>query len=101
VKNRKLEICTSGSVGGRGGNTPTYPARRGLETTEHAARAKRRPALTAPVRAGLQHVWVGAKKRDSKSNKETGKKEVKNAGNKCLTSRVPYKGEQRATQSLA
>jgi hypothetical protein len=25
-KNRKLEICTSGSVGGRGGNTPTYPA---------------------------------------------------------------------------
>src|SRR5215813_2383922 len=26
VKNRKLEICTSGSVGGRGGNTPTYPA---------------------------------------------------------------------------
>src|SRR5262245_3971272 len=23
----KLEICTSGSVGGRGGNTPTYPAR--------------------------------------------------------------------------
>jgi hypothetical protein len=29
------------------------------------------------VRAGLQHVWVGAKKRDSKSNKETGMKEVK------------------------
>jgi hypothetical protein len=41
-------------------------------------------------------VWVGAKKRDSKSNKETGKKEVKNAGNKCLTSRVPYKGEKPA-----
>ena len=57
---------------------------------------ERRPALTAPVRAGLQHVWVGAKKRDSKSNKETGKKEVKNAGNKCLTSRVPYKGEKPA-----
>jgi transposase InsO family protein len=69
-------------------------SRRGLETTEHAARAERRPALTAPARAGLQHVWVGAKKRDSKSNKETGKKEVKNAGNKCLTSRVPYKGEK-------
>ena len=50
--------------------------------------------MTAPVRAGLQYVWVGAKKRDSKSNKETGKKEVKNAGNKCLTSRVPYKGEK-------
>jgi hypothetical protein len=71
-------------------------SRRGLETTEHAARAERRPALTAPARAGLQHVWVGAKKRDSKSNKETGKKEVKNTGNKCLTSRVPYKGEKPA-----
>src|SRR5262245_50285253 len=41
----------------------------------HKAMAERRPALTAPARAGLQHVWVGAKKRDSKSNKETGKKE--------------------------
>jgi len=48
----------------------------GLETTERAARAERRPALTAPVRGGLQHVWVGAKKRDSKSNKETRMKEV-------------------------
>src|SRR4249919_1528909 len=45
--------------------------RRGLETTPRAASAERRPALTAPVRAGLQHVRVGAKKRDSKSNKET------------------------------
>jgi hypothetical protein len=35
--------------------------------------------MTAPVRAGLQHVWVGAKKRDFKSNKETGKKGVENA----------------------
>jgi hypothetical protein len=43
----------------------------GLETTERAARPERRPTLTAPARAGLQHVWVGAKKRDSKSNKET------------------------------
>jgi len=51
-------------------------SRRGLETTERAARPERRPTLTAPVRAGLQHVWVGAKKRDSKSNKETGMKEV-------------------------
>ena len=61
--------------------------------------AERRPALTAPVRAGLQHVWVGAKKRDSKSNKETGMKEekgVENARNKCLTSRAPYKGEKPA-----
>src|SRR5271156_6020741 len=54
-------------------------SRRGLETTERAARAERRPTLTAPVRAGLQHVWVGAKKRDSKSNKETEMKEVENA----------------------
>ena len=63
---------------------------------ERAASVERRPALTAPVRAGLQHVWVGAKKRDSKSNKETGMKEVENAGNKCLTSRAPYKGEKPA-----
>jgi hypothetical protein len=53
-------------------------SRRGLETTERAARAARRPTLTAPVRVGPQHVWVGAKKRDCKSNKETGMKEVEN-----------------------
>ena len=34
-------------------------ARRGLETTEREARAERRPALTAPVRAGVQHVGRG------------------------------------------
>ena len=79
MKNRKLEICTSGSVGGRGGNTPTYPARLGLETMEREVSAERRPALTAPARADFQHVWVGAKKRDSESNKETGMKKVKNA----------------------
>jgi hypothetical protein len=39
----------------------------------------RRPALTAPARDGLRDVWVGAKKRDSKSNKETVMKEVENA----------------------
>jgi hypothetical protein len=61
-------------------------SRRGLKTTERAARPEQRPTLTAPARAGLQHVWVGAKKRDSKSNKETGMKEVWNACNKCLTS---------------
>src|SRR5262245_22251869 len=37
VKNRKLEICTSGSVRGRGGNIPTYSAscrgQQGLGTT--------------------------------------------------------------------
>ena len=56
-------------------------SRHGLETTERAAKIERRPTLTAPVRAGLQHVWVGAKKRDSKSNKETGMKEVKEVEN--------------------
>ena len=44
-------------------------SRCGLQTTERAARSERRPTLTAPARAGLQHVWVGTKKRDSKSNK--------------------------------
>jgi RNA-directed DNA polymerase len=32
---------------------------------------KRRPALTAPARAGVSIVWVGAKKQAFKSNKET------------------------------
>jgi hypothetical protein len=52
--------------------------------------------MTAPVRAGLQHVWVGAKKRDSKSNKETGMKEGRKwrLREMCLTSRAPYKGEK-------
>ena len=50
-------------------------SRRGLETIERAAKAERRPTLTAPARAGVQYMWVGAKKRDSKSNKETGIKE--------------------------
>jgi hypothetical protein len=43
------------------------------------AMAERRPTLTAPARGGIRHVWVGAKKRAAKSNKETGMKEVKNA----------------------
>jgi hypothetical protein len=46
----------------------------------------------ARVRRGMVQLWVGAKKRDSKSNKETGMKwrmhEIS-----CLTSRAPYKGE--------
>jgi len=53
-------------------------SRRGLEAMERAAKAERRPTLIAPVRVGPQHVWVGTKKRDCKSNKETGKKEVEN-----------------------
>ena len=54
-------------------------SRRGLETMVREASAERRPALTVPARAGFQHPWVGVKKRDSKSNKETGMKKVKNA----------------------
>ena len=34
--------------------------------------------LDSPCARRPQHVWVGAKKRDSKSNKETGMKEVEN-----------------------
>jgi hypothetical protein len=56
-------------------------SRPGLETPERAARPERRPSLTAPALADLQHVWVGAKKRDSKSNKETGMKEVEEVEN--------------------
>jgi len=44
-----------------------------------AGRSTRRPALTAPARDGRHDVWVGAKKRDSKSNKETVMREVENA----------------------
>jgi len=51
------------------------PSRCGLAGAEHAERLVRRPTLTAPARAGVQYMWVGAKKRDSKSNKETGMKE--------------------------
>jgi hypothetical protein len=42
-------------------------------------KADGRPTLTAPARAGFAILRVGAKKRDSKSNKETGMKEVENA----------------------
>jgi len=48
-------------------------ARPGNDRAE--ASAERRPSLTVPARVDFQHVWVGAKKRDSKSNKETGDEE--------------------------
>ena len=50
-------------------------SRCGLARAEHAERLVRRPTLTAPARAGFAILRVGAKKRDSKSNKETGMKE--------------------------
>src|SRR5439155_18238552 len=51
------------------------PSRCGLAGAEHAERLVRRPTLTAPARVGFAILRVGAKKRDSKSNKETGMKE--------------------------
>jgi len=63
--------------------------------------AERRPTLTAPARAGLQHVWVGAKKRDFKSNKETGMKEVESGVKYGLTSKAPYKACSAFTRVTA
>src|SRR5215471_15420386 len=67
-------------------------SRRGLETTERAARTERRPTLTGPVRVGLNTWWVGAKKRDSKSNKETGMKEVESSAKCMLDFKSPIQG---------
>src|SRR5216684_876567 len=64
-------------------------SRRGLETTERAARAERRPTLTGPVRVGLNTCVVGAKKRDSKSNKETGMEEVESGVKYMLDFKSP------------
>ena len=47
------------------------PSRYGLARAEHAERLVRRPTLTAPARAGFAILRIGAKKRDSRSNKET------------------------------
>ena len=66
--------------------------RRGLGTTERAARTERRPTLTGPVRVGLNTWWVGAKKRDSKSNKETGMKEVESSAKCMLDFKSPIQG---------
>jgi hypothetical protein len=65
-------------------------SRRGLETTKRAARTERRPTLTAPARTGLQHMWVGAKKRDFKSNKETPKGGSGECVKSVLDSREPH-----------
>ena len=51
-------------------------SRRGLGTTERAAKGRATADLDRPCARRPQHVWVGAKKRDSKSNKETGMEEV-------------------------
>jgi hypothetical protein len=58
-------------------------------------RAERRPTLTGPVRVAPQHVWVGAKKRDSESNKETGMKEVESGLKSMLDFKSPIQGVLR------
>ena len=51
--------------------------------------AERRPTLTGPCARRPQHVWVGAKKRDSESNKETGMKEVESGVKHMLDFKSP------------
>src|SRR5258707_15290246 len=46
-------------------------SRYGLAKAEHVERLGRRPTLTAPARAGFAILRGGAKKRDSRSKKET------------------------------
>jgi hypothetical protein len=41
-----------------------------------------RPPLTVTALAGFAILWVGAKKRDSRSNKETDQESKKNCGSK-------------------
>ena len=55
-------------------------SRRGLEMTEHAGTAERQPALTAPARVGLHHMWVGAKKRESQVEQRNWNEE---SGERC------------------
>src|SRR6267143_5230802 len=58
--------------------------------------------LDRPCARRPQHVWVGAKKQDSKSNKETGMKEKwRTVKNVCLTSKAPYKACSAFTRVTA
>src|SRR6267143_7172396 len=50
------------------------------------------PDLDRPCARRFQHVWVGAKKRDSESNKETGMKEVENGVKYMLDFKSPIQG---------
>ena len=54
------------------------------------AGALKSATLTAPARAGVQCAWVGAKKRASRSNKETGQKKM-DPCRAVLTRKTPYK----------
>ena len=53
----------------------------------------RRPALTAPARAGVSETTVGTKKQTFKSNKETDEeKKMRPPCLNLLTKKAPYKG---------
>jgi transposase len=52
------------------------PSRRGLEVSQPAPPAARRPALTASRPGADGNPWVGTKKRASRSNQETDRKKV-------------------------
>src|SRR5260370_34173580 len=54
--------------------------------------AERRPTLTGPVRVGVNTWVVGAKKRDSKPNKETGMKVVEGVVKFMLDFHSPIRG---------
>src|SRR5712671_7608653 len=53
---------------------------------------ERRPGLDRPCARRPQHVWVGAKKRDTESNKETGMKEVESGVKYMLDFKSPIQG---------
>jgi hypothetical protein len=62
----------------------------GLARAHYAARLGRRPTLTAPARAGFSILRVGAKKPDSRSNKETDQERC--AALKPLDKKAPIQG---------
>ena len=59
---------------------------------ERAARVRATADLDRPCARRPQHVWVGAKKRDSESNKETGMKEVESGVKYMLDFKSPIQG---------
>ena len=67
----------------------------------YAARLGRRPTLTAPARAGFAILRVGAKKQDSRSNKETDQERC--AALKPLDKKCPIQGAafERGTVGLS
>src|SRR5258705_12208236 len=57
--------------------------------SDHRPDHNQRPCARRP-----QHVWVGAKKRDSKSNKETGMEEVESGVKYMLDFKSPIQGNR-------